>query len=136
MTTTYLADRSALARIGHPAVEARLRPLLEEGLVATCAVVDLEILRSARNLDEYEAIHDERSGFVDVPITPGVMRRVIEVQHAMVAGGTHRVPIRDLIIAAAAESADLTVLHYDADFDRIGAATGMRHEWVAPQGSV
>ena len=32
----------------------------------------------------------------------------------------------DLLIAAAAEANGLTVLHYDADFDRISAVTGQR----------
>ena len=44
--------------------------------------------------------------------------------------------IPDLLIAAAAEAHGLTVLHYDADFDRISAVTGQRCEWVVPAGSV
>ncbi len=136
MTATYLADKSALVRLPDPAVQARLRPLLEEGLVATCAVVDLEMLYSARNVEEYEAIREERSALDDVPITPQIMSLAIDMQQAMVAVGTHRVPTVDLIIAAAAASAELTVLHYDADFGRIGEATGMQHDWVVPRGSV
>jgi predicted nucleic acid-binding protein len=42
----------------------------------------------------------------------------------------------DLLIAAAAESRGLAVLHYDADFDRIAAVTGQSCEWVVPVGSV
>jgi len=38
--------------------------------------------------------------------------------------------------AAAAETRDLVVLHYDADFDRIAAVTGQACEWVVPAGSV
>ena len=45
-----------------------------------------------------------------------------------------RVP--DLLIAAAAESRGLTVLHYDADFDRIASVTGQSCEWVVPASSV
>jgi hypothetical protein len=37
---------------------------------------------------------------------------------------------------AAAESAGLIVLHYDADYDRIAAVTGQPVEWVVPRGSV
>ena len=44
--------------------------------------------------------------------------------------------VPDLLIAAAAEANGLTVLHYDADFDRISAVTGQRSEWVVPAGSV
>jgi len=35
-----------------------------------------------------------------------------------------------LIIAAAAEHAGLTVLHYDRDFDRIAENTAQPVEWV------
>ena len=39
-------------------------------------------------------------------------------------------------VAACAESAGLTVLHYDADFDRIASVTGQAVQWVVPRGSV
>ncbi len=29
----------------------------------------------------------------------------------------------------------MTVLHYDADYDRIGAVTGQPTEWVVPAGT-
>ena len=44
--------------------------------------------------------------------------------------------IADLLIAAAAESADLVVLHYDSDFDLISEATGQPTEWIVPAGTV
>lgn len=44
--------------------------------------------------------------------------------------------VPDLLIAAAAESHGLTLLHYDADFDRIAAVTGQSCEWVVPAASV
>ena len=50
--------------------------------------------------------------------------------------GQHRMPIPDLIIAAAAEQAGMVLLHYDADFDRIADVTGQPMEWVVPRGAV
>jgi predicted nucleic acid-binding protein len=44
--------------------------------------------------------------------------------------------IPDLLVAAAAEEAGLTVLHYDTDFDTISAVTGQACEWVTPPGTV
>jgi predicted nucleic acid-binding protein len=44
--------------------------------------------------------------------------------------------IPDLLVAAAAEERDLTLLHYDNDFDLIATVTGQRCEWVAPAGSI
>jgi predicted nucleic acid-binding protein len=42
----------------------------------------------------------------------------------------------DLVIAAAAEAAGLTVLHYDDDYDRIASITRQPVEWIAPAGSL
>ena len=135
LSATYLADKSALARFPVAAVARRLRPLMEEGLVATCAIVDLEVLYSSRNLADYEEILEERRSLDDAQITPQVMSRAIELQHALAERGQHRLPIPDLVISAAAQVAGLVVLHYDADFERIAAAGGAPHEWVVPQGT-
>jgi predicted nucleic acid-binding protein len=132
----FLADKSALARMDTPAVATRLGPLLTEGLVATCAVVDLEVLYSARSPADYEALWEERRAFTDVPITPAVMERALQVQRLLARKGRHRVPIPDLIIAATAESAGLAVLHYNADYEHIATTTGQPHRWVVPRGTV
>lgn len=136
LSARYLADKSALARFPVPAVEARLRPLLEDGEIATCAIVDLEVLYSSRSLVDYEAILQERRALDAAPITDDVMRAAIELQHELARRGQHRVPIPDLIISAAALKANLVVLHYDRDFERIAAVGGATQEWVVPQGSV
>jgi predicted nucleic acid-binding protein len=135
LSATYLADKSALARFPVAAVARRLRPLMEEGLVATCAIVDLEVLYSSRKLADYEETLEERRSLDDAPITPEVMSRAIELQHELAGRGQHRLPIPDLVVSAAAQVAGLVVLHYDADFERIAAAGGAPHEWVVPQGT-
>ncbi len=136
LSARYLADKSAIARFPVPAVEARLRPLLEDGEIATCAIVDLEVLYSSRSLVDYVAILEERRALDTAPITEDVMRTAIELQRELARRGQHRVPIPDLIISAAALRANLTVLHYDRDFERIADVGGATHEWVVPQGSV
>lgn len=136
LSATHLADKSALARFPSPAVAARLRPLLEDGYLATCAIVDLEVLYSSRSLRVYEEVLDERKSLDAAPITPDVMAKAIELQHELARRGQHRVPIPDLIISAAALMSGLVVLHYDADFERIAAVGGASHEWVVPQGSI
>lgn len=137
MTARYLLDKSALARMATPAVEARLAPLIETGQVATCAVIDLEVLFSARNLADYEAIRQRRKfAYRSVPVTEGTFERALSVQRELAKTGRHRVPINDLLIAAAAEQAGLIVLHYDRDFDLIASATGQPVEWVVERGSV
>ncbi len=132
----YLADKSALARLRIPLVADRIGPLMLEGLLATCPIIDLEILYSARSLSDYEGILAERQAMASFAITEAVTDRAINVQHQLAERGQHRLPIPDLLIAAVAEINDLTVLHYDADFDRIAQITSQPVDWVVPRGSV
>jgi predicted nucleic acid-binding protein len=137
VTARYLIDKSVLARMPLPRVRERLEPILDSGLAATCAIIDLEVLYSARNAEDHREIRHRRTlAYERVRLTEEVFDRAIEVQGQLAVGGRHRIPIPDLVIAAAAEAAGLVVLHYDADFDRIAAVTGQSMEWVVPQGSV
>jgi predicted nucleic acid-binding protein len=121
-----------------PAVAAVLEPLILEGALATCAATDLELLFSARSGAEHRAKRaDLDLRFAHVPVDQWVFDRTIEVQGLLADRGQHRgVKLPDLIVAAAAEQAKLTVLHYDGDFDLIAAVTGQAMEWVVPKGSV
>lgn len=132
----YLAAKSALARLHHPAVARRLGPLLVDGLVATTPIVDLEVLYSARSLPDYEEILAERRALPSYPLTSEVTDRAVDVQHRLALRGHHRLPLPDLLIAATAELNEVAVMHYDTDYDRIAEVTGQRCEWVVPQGSL
>ena len=133
----YLIDKSALARMQHPTVERRLAPVIESGEAATCSMVDLEVLYSTRNREEHSRVRARRAlAYRKVDLTEAVFNRAIDVQGLLAGRGRHRLPIPDLIIAAAAEAARMTVLHYDADFDTIAAVTGQDMEWVVPRGSL
>jgi hypothetical protein len=120
----------------HAAVAARLTPLLVDGYVATCPIIDLEVLYSARSGADYEEILIERGAMPSLPITESVTDRALGVQRLLAQRGQHRLPLPDLLIAAVAELNGLTVIHYDADYDRIAEITGQSVEWVVPRGSV
>jgi predicted nucleic acid-binding protein len=135
--THYLIDKSALARMMHEPVRLRLAPIIEAGNAATCGIVELAVLFSARSLDEYLRIRSRRIlAYRRIPMNEEVFERAIEVQTELARIGHHRLPIPDLLIAATAESSDLTVMHYDGDFDTIAGITGQSVEWVVPRGSV
>lgn len=136
MTPTHLADKSALARARHPVVAARLLPMLVDGLIATCAIVDLELGYSARSAKDHDDVMAERRALPSAPVNEAVVTRAIEVQSLLAHRGQHRRPLPDLLIAAAAELAGLAVLHYDRDFDQIAQVTGQRCDWIAPRGSL
>jgi len=133
----YLADTSALARLRDPLVGAVLGPLIEAGLVATCAIVELEVRASARNPAEYEQIaHDRHLAYEMLPTDDWVAQHALEVHTALAAVGLHRaVKLPDLLIAATAARHKVEVLHYDADFDRIASITGQPVRWVVPAGT-
>ena len=46
------------------------------------------------------------------------------------------VRLPDLLVAACAERAQLVVLHYDVDFDRIAEITGQPVQWIVPRGAI
>ena len=58
-------------------------------------------------------------------LTPAAEQRAVEVQMILADQGRHRAPsVPDLLIAAAAEQAGLTVLHQGKDFEIIAEITG------------
>lgn len=133
---TWLIDKSALSRMQQQTVADRLAPIIADGEAATCAIVELEVLYSARNADEHDRLRRRRTlAYERVELSEATFERAIEVQGLLARTGRHRVPIPDLVIAAAAELAELTVLHYDSDFDTIADATGQPVEWVVPRGT-
>ena len=134
----YLVDTSALTRRRtRSEVREALEPMLLGREVATCGVVDLEILYSARSQADYQAISRALQGMPRAPLGSDCAERALEVQAMLAAHSQHRaVTVPDLLVAACAERADLTVLHYDADFERIAKLTGQPTRWVVPRGSV
>jgi len=136
--THHLVDNSVLARTAKAPVAARIEPMILSGALAACSMTDLELLFSARNGEEHRARRDDLAlRFVRVPLDQRDFDRAVEVQGLLADKAQHRAAsIPDLIVAAAAERAGLTVLHYDADFDLIAGVTGQPTEWVVPRGSI
>lgn len=132
-------DTSAWHRSGHPEVASVWRQYLDADELGLCDQVRVEILWSAQSAEDYDALDQELSALREIPIDALTFSRAREIQGrlAQVGGLHHRsVKIADLVIAAAAEAASATVLHYDADYDRIGAITGQPMQWIAPRGSL
>ena len=132
----YLVDTSVLGRAHQELVGERLEGMARGGRLWTCRLIDLEVVYGSRARDA-GAVASERIALPEAPITPAVMDRALRVAVAMAAAGEHRgaKPV-DLVVAAAAEAEGLTVLHYDADYERIAEVTGQPTEWVAPRGSL
>lgn len=136
-----LADTSAW--VWTRAIGGELRAAFDEDLVegqiATCDMVRIELLYSARNATESTSLREELDALPNCPIGDVEWDRALEVYEALARqGGLHHRAVRhpDLLIAAAAEAAGLPVLHYDEDYDRIAGITGQGVRWLAPRGSL
>jgi predicted nucleic acid-binding protein len=131
--TSWLIDKSALVRLSASPDAAEWARRIERGLVRITTVTRLEVGYSARSGA------DLRAGLQEPPVsvmpveylTPAIEDRAVEVLTLLADRGQHRAPsVPDLVIAAAAELAGLTVLHCDKDFDLIVGVTGQPAEWL------
>jgi predicted nucleic acid-binding protein len=136
-----LADTSAW--VWTRSVGGELRTAFDEdvidGQVATCDMVRLELLYSARNATEFTSLRVELDALPNCEIGVDEWQRALAVYERLTRqGGLHHRSVRhpDLLIAAAAEAMGIEVLHYDEDYDRIAAITGQEVRWLAPRGSL
>ncbi len=134
----YLADTSLyVLQARHPQVRQRFERLLGEGRLAACQMTALEYLNNAPDPRGYEVLWAALHGQRWIEVTAAAMDRALAVHRLLAAASQHRqFRLPDLIIAATAELSGATVLHYDADYDRIAAITGQPVEWVAAKGSL
>jgi predicted nucleic acid-binding protein len=121
----YLIDTSALARVLLRRATDDWERRIGAGLVAMCDLTELELLYSARSAEDRTAIRERLALFTWCAMPEGVYRRARVVQEQLTTKGEHRSagPV-DLMLAAAAEEAGLTLLHFDRDFETIARTTG------------
>lgn len=134
----FLIDTSAAARMTNPDVAARLAPLIEGAVVATCATLDAEALYSARSPREYEQLRaDRRRAYEYLPTEDSHWQRAFDAQRELARTGRHRaVGIADLLTAVLASEHRITVVHYDSDFDIAAEVLDFDNRWVAARGSL
>jgi predicted nucleic acid-binding protein len=132
---THLVDTSVLTRLRTPAVRVAIESRAERGELARAGISDLEIGYSARSALEWDRLAGALGVFELVETTADHLRRARHVQRLLAAKHQRGRKVPDLLVAATAEARNLTVLHYDADFDRIAIVTGQPCEWVVPAGS-
>jgi predicted nucleic acid-binding protein len=127
--TSWLIDKSAYVRLQLDQATNRdeWSARISRGLVRLSTITRLELGYSARSGDT------GRRQFTLPPLslmpieylTPAIEDRAFQVQMLLADRGQHRAPsIPDLLIAATAEKAALTVLAVDKDFELIATITG------------
>jgi predicted nucleic acid-binding protein len=135
---SHMADTSALARLHRPPVAAVLGPLIEAGLVATCGVIEFEVGWATRSASEFDLVRaDREEGYEWLATHDEDWHRALEVQAVLWRSGRVRaVGFPVLLIAAVAEREQVTLLHYDNDYDLIADITKQPLQWVVPRGTV
>jgi len=132
----YLADTSAFTRLDKPHAPAAIGPLIAEGKIALCAPVAFELGFSARSAADHDAIMSRIDAFESAPTTEGDHQRALDLQRLLAHQGHQRaLSLVDALVAAVAETRNLTVLHYDADFELVSNITGQPNQWVVEPGS-
>jgi hypothetical protein len=127
----WLLDTSALAQRSDREVHRRLTACIEEG-AAVCDMVVAESLIRARSPDDlaarrrFFAVMDVLA--VDSPVwnAVGVFADRLAAAGATVATG-------DAVIAACAALNEMTVIHFDTDYEVLGEVCEVAHEWVIPR---
>jgi len=132
--TGWLVDTSALARLAASTDAGVWADRIDRGLVRITTVARLEVGYSARSGPDLRSA-GRRPPLASMPLeyqTPATEDRAVEVQALLADHGRHRAPaVPDLIVAATAELAGLTILHIDKDFDVIAEVTGQPTERLA-----
>jgi predicted nucleic acid-binding protein len=132
-----LLDASAFWRLSSPQLDAHRRrevaDWIARGIVNASTPLLLET-RAGRDLPPVDP--------AELPllwITERAERRAAELQQQLRAAHQHLgVPPLDYLIAALAEDHGASILHYDADFERLAANTDLAVpvEALAPPGSL
>jgi hypothetical protein len=137
---TELADTSAwVVADRDPQLRRQFSSAVAGGEIATCGAVAFELLYATRNATEFSTARTALDQLHDCPIGARQWQRAFDVYEMLAQkGGMHHRAVKhlDLLTAAAAESAGLPVLHYDADFEVIAQITGQPTRWIAPRGSL
>ena len=135
----FLVDTSALTRLlKDAAVQAEWEQQVNAGLVAICAITEIELHFTAKSKADIEEQADlYREIFSWVVMRDNVFERAKEVQFLLATRGSHRsAGPADLLLAATAEAHGLIILHYDADFAQIADITGQPARWLAEPGTI
>lgn len=136
MALTHLVDTSVLSRLRQPRVAERVIELLRTRSAGITSLSALEVGFSARSGKEFDTLLAALDVYAVVETAESDLIAASDVQRALAAAGKRGRKVPDLVIAAVARRAGLTVLHYDRDFEVISTVTGQPHEWVVARGSI
>jgi predicted nucleic acid-binding protein len=128
---TWVRDRR------FPALAEWFNAAAAAGLVLVCDLVVIEMTRLSPNGRRAAEVSRRLSAFESLPMPASLWGDARETQLALANSGEHRrVPPADLLLAATARHAGVTLVHYDRDYERIAAVSELCHEWLVPDGTL
>lgn len=123
----YLVDVSALVRYPEPEVGKRLDGLATAGTMASCGVVELQLLGALHDPELYARVAGLRRQVVEMlETTEADFGRALQVQALLVERREFRVPWTALVVAAVAERYGVAVVHANPCFGLIAGVAGTK----------
>ena len=109
---------------------------VRSGRVLVCDLVVLQLVRLASNEPRAVELAARLSAIAGVPAPRDLRWRAREVQLLLAEDGAHRrVPPGDLVIAVTAGAANVPLLRYDRDYERLAAVTRLDERCFVPPGT-
>jgi predicted nucleic acid-binding protein len=125
-------------RAEHPQVREPWSASLRSRQFRLSPAVRSEILFGAPDGEAF----DESAAVLDLlppaPWSTSIIRAAEAGMRALAhrSPGSHRIPLTDYYVAAAAQDLGCAVLHYDHHYDRLADVMGFESVWLAPPGSL
>lgn len=127
----YLVDTSAwvfaLRKRPQETIRQRIDRLLELGTVATCGLVELELLGGALSEQEFARLEMRLWGLHRLPTDEADWNSAARLAFSLRRAGV-TVPFADLLLAALALRHEAILVHADRDFDLIANHSPLRVE--------
>lgn len=114
---------------GSAKIKEKVRELLGLGVVVSCAIVVIEIMRGAKNKKDFDELHDSFFSLPRIPIDEKAIEQASQWGFEMDRKGKI-VSTTDLIIASAAYK-NAKLIHIDADFKVIASFYDLEEEMLS-----
>lgn len=102
--------------------------------VSWCWPVRYELMVSARGEEEIALLDRTLEGLHEVRVDRSVQQGVLSAMRDLArtgSHGAHRLPLTDLTVGVAAQSAGLDILHHDRHFERLAKLLGVGAVWIS-----
>jgi hypothetical protein len=106
-----LLDKSAFVR--NPELDSEI------GEACICPITRFEVLYSARTPADFVSLEAALDDFQELRVDAETIAIARTAQRELAAGGRHRIPMPDLLIAACAQQHQAAVLHVDRHYETL-----------------